>query len=303
MVRVEVIRGGPRLLGGGRRWLRRRRRSGSRDLFVVMDDLGNDEVEDLLREDRVQPRGSGEASQPGQLLLLAAGIGGRQAEICLEMTDPLGAPEAFGQQVDQGGVEVVDARAQGGEFRGHGHGHEGMPYSPLCALPVPPRPCGSAFAESHDAVMGLGPLADDRGDPARATVCGGLGSQQLGQGVQGLRGSLGDDLDPAVLEIAGVSDQAELQSSGPGPPAKADSLDVPRHEGREPLSGHHRTSLGKVRGIRVEGVGPTEEVLHEVGSIPRPTWAQNPVAVARSDVDVEHVVTIEGREEVLSDDE
>lgn len=107
-----------------------------RDAFVVADDLGDDEGEELLGEGRVQLGVLGEAAEPGDLVGLAGGVGGRQLVGRLEVADLLGALEAFGEHVDDGGVDVVDAVAQPGEFRTDGGvgflglagGHVSQPY-------------------------------------------------------------------------------------------------------------------------------------------------------------------------------
>lgn len=50
--------------------------------------------------------------QPLDLRGLPGRVGGRQAVPGLELADLLGALEALGEQVHQGGIEVVDAAAQ-----------------------------------------------------------------------------------------------------------------------------------------------------------------------------------------------
>src|SRR5690606_21737488 len=90
------------------------------DAFVVADHLGDDEVQELLGEGRVEPGVLGEVAQPGDLAGLAGRVGGRQPVLRLEAADLLGALEAFGEHVDDGGVDVVDAVAQPGEFLAHG---------------------------------------------------------------------------------------------------------------------------------------------------------------------------------------
>src|SRR5690606_37787157 len=62
---------------------------------VVTDHLGHDECEPLLRELRVEVGVFGEAAEPGDLLLLACGIGGRQTVLGLQLADLLRAPEAL----------------------------------------------------------------------------------------------------------------------------------------------------------------------------------------------------------------
>lgn len=79
-------------------------------MLVVSDDFGNDEVQEGLGELRIKSRLVGERPQPGDLPLLASRVGGRHTVRSLELPDSLGALEALGEQVDQGGVDVVDAR-------------------------------------------------------------------------------------------------------------------------------------------------------------------------------------------------
>ena len=79
---------------------------------MVADDLGDDEAEELLRELRVEPGVDGQGAEPGDLLGLARRVGRRQPVRRLEHADLLGDGETFREQVDQGGVHVVDAVPQ-----------------------------------------------------------------------------------------------------------------------------------------------------------------------------------------------
>ena len=79
------------------------------DALVVEDDLVDDEAQELLGERRVEPGLHGEGTQPGDLLLLSLGVGGRQAGLGLVAADGLGDLEPLGQQVHEGRVDVVDA--------------------------------------------------------------------------------------------------------------------------------------------------------------------------------------------------
>ena len=88
------------------------------DLLVVLDDLGDDEGEELLGEDRVEARFLGQRSQARYLLALAPGIGWRQVQLGLEQPHLLSAAEALSQKMDEGGVEVVDGGAIDGQLRG-----------------------------------------------------------------------------------------------------------------------------------------------------------------------------------------
>ena len=79
-------------------------------LLMMVDDLGNDEAQELLREHRVETGLDCERPQTSDLLLLAGRVGGRQADLRLVAADLLRDLEPLGEQVDEGGVDVVDAR-------------------------------------------------------------------------------------------------------------------------------------------------------------------------------------------------
>src|SRR5690349_21270061 len=68
------LRSGPAATGGDRPW-----RSALGDRLVVVDDLGDDEVEELLGEGRVEPCLARQRPQAGHLDHLARGVGRRQA--------------------------------------------------------------------------------------------------------------------------------------------------------------------------------------------------------------------------------
>ena len=94
------------------------------DPLVVADHLVDDEVEELLRELRVEARVVRQGAQPLDLEGLAGRVGRRHPRAGLEPAHLLGALEALGEQVHQRGVEVVDAAAQslqlgGGVLLGH----------------------------------------------------------------------------------------------------------------------------------------------------------------------------------------
>ena len=101
-----------------------------RDLLVVPDDLFDDEGQELLGEDRVEVRLVRQLPQARDLLHLAARVRRRHPAGGLEHADLLGRLEALGQQVDQRGVDVVDAAAQPrklGRDRGGEVAHERDP--------------------------------------------------------------------------------------------------------------------------------------------------------------------------------
>lgn len=82
------------------------------DALVMVDDLGDDEREELLRELGVEVGLLGQAAQTGDLPGLPGLVGGREAVVGLELSDGLGEFESLRQEVDEGGVDVVDAAAQ-----------------------------------------------------------------------------------------------------------------------------------------------------------------------------------------------
>ena len=84
---------------------------------MMPDDLGDDEVQELLGERGIQIGIVCEFAQPRDLLGLPIGIGGRQIVLSLELTDLLGAPESLSQHVHEGRVDIVDTRANLLELR------------------------------------------------------------------------------------------------------------------------------------------------------------------------------------------
>lgn len=78
------------------------------DLFVVANDLGHDEGQELLGKLRVEPRRIGKGSKPLDLTALPIRIGGRKSCRRLKHTDLLSDLETFGQQTHQRSIEVVD---------------------------------------------------------------------------------------------------------------------------------------------------------------------------------------------------
>ena len=86
---------------------------------MVLDDLGDDEGEELLGEDRVQAGLLGQGPQTRHLLPLAPGVGWRQVQLGLEKAHLLSAAESFGKEMDEGGVEIVDGIPVDGQLRGN----------------------------------------------------------------------------------------------------------------------------------------------------------------------------------------
>ena len=85
---------------------------------MVLDDLGDDEGEELLGEDRVQAGLLSQCPQTCHLVLLAPGVGRRQVQLGLEQAHLLSAAEALSQEMDEGGVEIVDGGPIDGQLRG-----------------------------------------------------------------------------------------------------------------------------------------------------------------------------------------
>src|SRR5262245_31710635 len=92
-----------------------------------MDHLGDDESQELLRKHRIETGLDRQRAQSRDLLVLANRIGSGEADRRLVAPDVLGDLEPLREQVDEGGVGVVDAgavplqrRIGGAAFVGHG---------------------------------------------------------------------------------------------------------------------------------------------------------------------------------------
>ncbi len=83
--------------------------------LVVADHFVDDEADELFAEIRIQIGLFRKLAQAHDLSLLAAGVRGGQVVPGLVGADGLGDPKAFRQHVDQGGVDIVDARTETGE--------------------------------------------------------------------------------------------------------------------------------------------------------------------------------------------
>ncbi len=81
----------------------------------MADHFLDDEAQELLGELGIELGICRQLPQPGDLPLLAARIGGGQAVLGLVGADRLGDAEALGEDVDQRGVDIVDAGAEAGE--------------------------------------------------------------------------------------------------------------------------------------------------------------------------------------------
>lgn len=76
------------------------------------DDLGDDEREELLCELRIEMGLLGEFSESGDLPGFPRLVGRGQTVVGFEFTDALGELEALGEEVNEGGIDVVDAASQ-----------------------------------------------------------------------------------------------------------------------------------------------------------------------------------------------
>src|SRR4051812_42454688 len=79
------------------------------DSLVVVDDLGDDEVQELLREGGVEMTLLGETAKPLDLLLLPLRVGRRETVCGFQRSDLLRELEPFREQVHESCVDVVDA--------------------------------------------------------------------------------------------------------------------------------------------------------------------------------------------------
>ncbi len=228
--------------------LRRGDRGTLGDRLVVADDLGDDEVEELLGEVRVEPGVVGQGAQALDLTLLATRVGGGQTELGLEHPDPLRGLEALREQVDQRRVDVVDALAQAvqlGRGLAHAQHRRRSPRSP--ANPSHSPGSGLPLDEAGAVPLRRGVLAHDGLDPARAAGRARRLAQEGLEPVELLGLSLGDDLDPPVVHVAGVTDEAELEGARPGPPPEAHPLDPAADE--EGRSGAHAEDASAAGGL------------------------------------------------------
>ena len=175
----------------------------------------------------------GERPQSGDLALLAGRVRGRQVPLGLEQTDLLGALEALGEQVHEGGVDVVDAAAQAREL-----GRDLVTAPGRVAHPV--RVGGSPLDEGVDSVPRTAALRHDLGDAAGTSCRRRHLGEQLVEAVHRLGRTLGDDLDAAVDRVAGVADEAELEGARPRPPPEAHPLHVSRARRKCPAPGRAR---------------------------------------------------------------
>ena len=86
-------------------------------LLVVADNLVDDEAQEFFAELGIELGLLGQRPQAGDLPFLSRRIGGGQGIPRLVTPDRLGDPEALGQHVNQGRVDIVDALAVSAENR------------------------------------------------------------------------------------------------------------------------------------------------------------------------------------------
>jgi len=79
----------------------------------------DDEAQELFREFRIEVGILGQFAQAGDLAFFSAWITGRQGFFGLIGTHCLGNAKAFGQNMDQSGIDIINRRAEAGE---HGIG-------------------------------------------------------------------------------------------------------------------------------------------------------------------------------------
>ena len=96
------------------------------------------------------------------------------------------------------------------------------------------------LCEPGDPAVCFGPSLDYRPYPPRRTWA----VQGIEQCLDGRTRSLGDDFDPAVVQVRRPADQPEFEGPCPHPPAKSDTLYVPVHPCRQTDIGR---SLYRVR--------------------------------------------------------
>src|SRR5215470_20116403 len=107
------------------------------DSFVMSDDFGHDEREKLLGKVRIELCHLRQRSQPVDLVGLASRIGGRKPAARLEFADGLGALEPLREEVNERGIDIVDAVAKALQFWVDGHApHALWPVCPSSLLQV-----------------------------------------------------------------------------------------------------------------------------------------------------------------------
>ena len=96
---------------------------------MVADHFLDHEADEFLAEFGVEVGFLRKLAQPGDLAFLPPRIGRGQGIRRLVGADRLSDPEPLGQDMDQGGIDIVDAAAERGELRvGCGFGHRRIAY-------------------------------------------------------------------------------------------------------------------------------------------------------------------------------
>ena len=93
---------------------------------MVADDLVDDEAQELLRELGIELRVLRQRAQAGNLLGLARRVGRGQGVGRLVFAHGLGDAKPLRQDMDQRGIDIVDAAPEGGELRVAGGGGRGV---------------------------------------------------------------------------------------------------------------------------------------------------------------------------------
>ena len=75
----------------------------------MMDHLIDDKPQELFRKFGIELRFHRQFAQPRNLGFLAGRIGGGQGVCCLVGTHRLGDAKTFGQDMDQRGIDIIDA--------------------------------------------------------------------------------------------------------------------------------------------------------------------------------------------------
>ena len=75
---------------------------------MVADDFADHEAQELFSEIGVEARGCGQGAQALDLARLTLGVGGRQIQARLDVSDALRAAKTLSQDMNQGRINVVD---------------------------------------------------------------------------------------------------------------------------------------------------------------------------------------------------
>ena len=78
---------------------------------MMMNHFGDNEAQELFGKHRIKASFECQSPKTGDLAVFTSSIGGRQASLHFVQAHGLSDLEPLGQQVDQGGIDVVDAGA------------------------------------------------------------------------------------------------------------------------------------------------------------------------------------------------